>query len=143
MTAYVELSDPVLEYLRTGTRTAHLGYLGSDGRPLVAPVWFVIVDDTVVFATGRTTAKGRALARDPRVTVSIDAPHAPYSFVQIQGHAEFDTRPDHVLAVTTACGARYMGAARAQEFGDRNADENEVAIHIRPVRVLFNPDVTA
>ena len=37
-----ELSDRVVEFLSAGTRTGMLGYVAADGRPLVAPVWFVV-----------------------------------------------------------------------------------------------------
>ena len=50
-----------------------LGYLAADGRPLVAPVWFVVDGDQLVFTTGRDTSKGRALARDPlRVSTAAE-----------------------------------------------------------------------
>ena len=67
-----QLSDDVVAFLSEGTRTGLLGYLASDGRPLVAPVWFVVDDGELIFNTGRDTAKGRALARDPRVSLCID-----------------------------------------------------------------------
>lgn len=143
MTTYVDLSDDVLAHLGEGTRTAHVSYLARDGRPLAAPVWFVIEDRSIVFATGRGTAKGRALARDPRIALTVDVPAAPYGFVQIQGVAEFDERRDVVRRITTACGRRYMGADRAEEFGARNADENEIVVRVRPIRVISNLDVTA
>ena len=54
-------------FLLEGTRTGKLGYRAADGRPLVAPVWFVIEEGCLVFNTGEDTAKGRALARDPRI----------------------------------------------------------------------------
>jgi hypothetical protein len=37
-----ELSDEVVQFLSAGTRTGMLGYLATDGRPLVAPVWFIV-----------------------------------------------------------------------------------------------------
>jgi hypothetical protein len=37
-----DFSDEVVEFLSAGTRTAMLGYLAADGRPLVAPVWFIV-----------------------------------------------------------------------------------------------------
>jgi len=56
-----QLSDDVVAYLSEGTRTGLLGYLASDGRPLVAPVWFVVDGGELAFNTGKTTAKGLAL----------------------------------------------------------------------------------
>ena len=67
-----ELTEDVVAFLSYGTRTAKLGYVASDGRPLVAPVWFVVDGGQLVFNTGKDTAKGRALARDPRVVVCCD-----------------------------------------------------------------------
>jgi nitroimidazol reductase NimA-like FMN-containing flavoprotein (pyridoxamine 5'-phosphate oxidase superfamily) len=59
------LGDPrVRDFLAHGTRTGKLAFLAADGRPLVAPVWFIVEDDSLVFNTNSQTAKGRALARD-------------------------------------------------------------------------------
>jgi nitroimidazol reductase NimA-like FMN-containing flavoprotein (pyridoxamine 5'-phosphate oxidase superfamily) len=65
-----DFSDEVVEFLSAGTRTAMLGYLAADGRPLVAPAWFIVDNGELVFDTGRESAKGRALARDSRVVIS-------------------------------------------------------------------------
>ena len=70
-----------------------LGYLASDGRPLVAPVWFVVNGGDLVLNTDKGSAKGRALARDPRVVVCVDDPHPPFSFVQVQGTAVLSEVP--------------------------------------------------
>ena len=77
MTEPTGLDDHVIAFLSEGTRTAKLGYLASDGRPLVAPVWFVVDGGDLVFNTGRDTAKGRALARDPRVVICVDDEQPP------------------------------------------------------------------
>jgi len=44
------------------------GGLAAAYRDGVAPVWFVVDGGRLAFNTGKNTAKGRALARDPRVT---------------------------------------------------------------------------
>lgn len=74
-----ELSAEVVEFLSEGTRTAMLGYLAADGRPLVAPVWFIVDNGRLVFNTGAETAKGHALARDRRSATCVDDPHPPFS----------------------------------------------------------------
>jgi PPOX class probable F420-dependent enzyme len=131
-----ELSDDVVAFLSEGTRTAMLGYVASDGRPLVAPVWFFVEDGQVVFNTGKDTAKGRALTRDPRVVVCVDDPHPPYSFVQIQGLASLSEDPDDLVAVATRTGSRYMGADKADEYGRRNGVPGELVVRVRPTKVL-------
>lgn len=140
--ATTELSDRVVDFLSTGTRTGMLGFVASDGRPLVTPVWFVVDDGALAFTTGRDTPKGRALARDPRLVMCVDDPHPPYAFVQVQGVAEVTDDPDDVLAIATRTGARYMGADRADEFGRRNAVPEEVAVRIRPTKVIATFNVS-
>lgn len=130
-----ELSEKVVEFLSAGTRTGMLGYLAADGRPLVAPVWIIVDDDQVVFNTGRDTAKGHALQRDPRVVICVDDPHPPYSYVQIQGVASVSEDPQDLLDTATRIGARYMGAERAAEFGRRNAVPGELVVRVRPTKV--------
>jgi PPOX class probable F420-dependent enzyme len=130
-----ELSDEVITFLSEGTRTGMLGYLASDGRPLVAPVWFIVDGNELVFNTGRETAKGRALRRDPRVVLCIDDPRPPYSFVQIQGIASLSEEPRELIDVATRTGRRYMGADRAEEFGRRNGIPGELVVRVRPTKV--------
>jgi PPOX class probable F420-dependent enzyme len=88
------ITDPdVSAFLGQGTRTGMLGWVSADGRPLVTPVWFIVEDGCLVFNTGKNTAKGKALARDPRVTLCADLPEPPYGFVQVQGRAELSEDP--------------------------------------------------
>lgn len=137
------LQDPdVREFLTRGTRTGKLGFLSGDGRPLVAPVWFVLEGDDVVFNTGASTAKGRYLTRDPRVTLCVDLEEPPYAFVQIQGEAVISTDPDELLRVATDIGRRYMGDERAEEFGRRNGVPGELVVRVRPTKVIAALDVT-
>jgi PPOX class probable F420-dependent enzyme len=116
-----ELSGQIAEFLSAGTRTGMLGFVASDGRPLVAPVWFIVEGGELVFNTGRETAKGRAMDRDSRVVLCVDDPHPPYSFVQVQGIATLTEEAPDLLDIATRIGGRYMGAHRAVEFGRRNA----------------------
>lgn len=137
-----ELSDKVVQFLSAGTRTGMLGYVAADGRPLVAPVWFVVDDGELAFNTGRDTSKGRALARDSRVVMCVDDPHPPYSFVQVQGVASVSEDPQDVLDIATRTGARYMGADRADEFGRRNAVPGELVVRLRPTKVIAGFDIS-
>jgi PPOX class probable F420-dependent enzyme len=137
-----ELSDRVVEFLSAGTRTGMLGFVASDGRPLVTPVWFVVDDGELVFATHRDTPKYRALQRDPRVAICVDDPHPPYSFVQVQGVAAATDDPGDLLDNTTRTGARYMGADRADEFGRGNAVPGELVVRVRPTKVITGFDIS-
>jgi PPOX class probable F420-dependent enzyme len=124
------------EFLMAGARTAMLGYLASDGRPLIAPAWFLVDDGELVFNTMRNSAKGRALAHDPRVVVCVDDPHPPFSFVQIQGVATTSEDQQELWDTATRIAARYMGPDRAEEFGKRNSAPGGIVVRVRPTRLV-------
>ncbi|MEV2274956.1 PPOX class F420-dependent oxidoreductase [Nocardiopsis sp. NPDC049922] len=132
----------VRSFLLEGTRTGKLAYTASDGRPLVAPVWFTVEGEEIVLNTGKTSAKGRSILRDPRVALSVDLERPPYSFVQVQGVAEVSEDPDELLRTATVIAARYMGEDRAEEFGRRNGVPGELVVRIRPTKVIAGLDVT-
>ncbi|CDO31901.1 PPOX class F420-dependent oxidoreductase [Mycolicibacterium porcinum] len=136
-----ELSEDVIAFLSEGTRTAVLSWVAADGRPLSAPVWFVVDDGELVFNTGKDTAKGRALARDSRVVLCIHDDTPPFSFVQVQGVATVSEDPDELLGTATRIGGRYMGADRAEEFGRRNGVPGELVVRVKPTKVHAAFDV--
>jgi PPOX class probable F420-dependent enzyme len=135
------LSEDVIEFLSVGTRTGKLGYVAADGRPLIAPVWFLVEDGRLVFNTGADTAKGRALQRDPRVVLLVDDEHPPFSFVQVQGIAELSEDDPDLRGTATRIAARYMGEQRADEYGERNGVPGELVVRITPRKVIAAFDV--
>ena len=139
----VDIADPrVREFLSAGTRTGKLGYTASDGRPLVAPVWFILEGDELIFNTNTATAKGKALARDGRVVLVVDLEEPPYAFVQVQGVVELSEDPDELLRTATAIAARYMGADQAESYGKRNGVPGELIVKVRPTKVLAHFDIS-
>lgn len=138
--------DPeVRAFLTEGTRTGKLGFVAADGRALVAPVWFMVEgpDEApeLVFNTGKNTAKGRAVARNPRLTLCVDLAEPPYAFVQVQGEATVSEDPDELLRTATAIAARYVGEERAEDFGKRNAGPGETVVRLRPTKVIAQFDI--
>ena len=122
-------------------RTAKLATVRADGRPHVAPVWYVMEGDTILFNTGETTVKGRNLRRDPRASICVDDDRPPFSFVVVEGTVDLSDDPDDLLTSATLIGARYMGAERAEEFGARNGVPGELVVRLLPERVVSAFDV--
>ena len=135
----------VWDFLMEGTRTAHVATVRADGRPHVKPVWFVLDGEPgnfqVLFNTGSDTVKGRTLRRDGRVALSVDDPAPWYSFVIVEGTAELSSDLDEVRAAATRIGGRYMGADRAQEYGERNGVPGEYLVRVVPARVVSQRDL--
>ncbi|MEU5991146.1 PPOX class F420-dependent oxidoreductase [Spirillospora sp. NPDC047418] len=123
-------------FVMAGTRTGKAAVVRKDGSPHVTPIWFVLDGGDLLFNTGRDTVKGRALARDPRLSVCVDDQAPPYSFVQIQAEATLVGDLDEMRRWATAIGGRYMGAGRAEEFGARNAVPAEYLVRARITGVI-------
>ena len=136
------LTPEITAFLSAGTRTGKVGWTAADGRPLVAPVWFVVEDGTLLFTTDKETPKGRAIRRDPRLVLCVDLEEPPYAFVQVQGVATVSEDPTDVVRSATVIAGRYMGADRAEEFGRRNGVPGELLVRLRPTKVIAQLDIT-
>ena len=101
-------------FVQAGTRTGKLATVRADGSPHVVPVWFVLDDDDIVFTTGASTVKGKAIARDPRVALVVDDERPPFGFVAIQGRAQTSDDLAELRTWATRIGARYMGDDRCR-----------------------------
>ena len=118
------------------TRTGKLSTLRADGSPHVAPIWFLLDGDDVVFNTGKETVKGRNLARDGRVALCVDDDRPPFDFVVLQGRARISEDLDEVRLWATRIAARYMGEERAEAFGARNGVPGELLVRVGIEKVL-------
>ncbi len=117
-------------------RTAKLAIVRKDGSPHVAPVWVSLDGDDIVFMTSADTVKGKAILRDPRVSLCFDDEEPPFSFVTIAGTASVSTDTDELLEWGTRIGGRYMGADQAEAFGKRNAVPPEMVVRVTVDKVV-------
>lgn len=128
-------------FLSEGTRTGKVATVRADGSPHIAPVWFLLDGDDLVFNTGKDTLKGRNLTRDGRVSVCVDDERPPFAFVVVQGHADLGEHLGDVREWATRIASRYMGAEAAKEFGARNGVGGELLVRVRVDKVLAMADV--
>lgn len=133
--------DEWMSFLLAEPRPAVLGTVRADGRPHVAPVWIDMEDGAIWFTTGEDTVKGRNLARDPRATICVQDDRPPFSFVVVEGTVELIDDLELVRAWATRLGGRYMGADRAEAFGERNGVPGELVVKFTPQRVVSAADV--
>ncbi|MFE5818868.1 PPOX class F420-dependent oxidoreductase [Streptomyces sp. NPDC056479] len=128
-------------FVSHGTRTAKLSTVRADGSPHVTPIWFVLDGEDLIFNTGKSSVKGRNLARDGRVALCVDDDRPPYSFVVLQGRAQLSEDLDELRHWAGRIGARYMGEERAEEFGKRNGVPGELLVRVTIDKVLAEQDV--
>lgn len=136
--------DEWIAFLNEGSRTGKLSVNLPSGRPTVTPVWFVYErDGKLRFNSGEASAKVRALLADPRACLLVDLEEPPYAFVKVDGTAAI-IADDPVLTrrVATAVGGRYMGADRAEEYGERNGGSDEIVVELTPTKITAVDDVS-
>lgn len=129
-------------FLLEGTRTGHLATVRPDGRPHVAPVWFTLDGDDVVFMTGADTVKGRNLRHAMQASMSVDEPTPTYSFVHMTGPVELSDDLDELYRWAVPISRRYMGAEKAEQYARRNAVEGELLVRLRPENIFAQADLT-
>jgi PPOX class probable F420-dependent enzyme len=132
------------EFLATGTRTGKLATVRADGRPHVAPIWFVLDGEDLIFNTWHESVKGRNLVRDGRIALTVDEETPPYAFVLVEGTVEItDDNLAESKKWATRIGGRYMGAERAEEFGERNVVPGELLVRIKVDKIVAKKEMAA
>ncbi len=122
-----------------------LGLVRKDGSPIVTPIWFLLNEgpdgDELIFTTGTETLKGKAIARDGRISLAVEDQRPPYSYVQFTAEARLTHDLDDMLTWATRLGARYMGAERGEEYGKRNAVPEESLVRATITKVIARADI--
>ena len=129
------------EFLSTGHRTAKVATVRPDGSPHVAPVWFVLDGDEIVFTTFHNTAKAANLRENDHIAICVDDEEPPFAYVIIEGQAKLDPHAPDLLSYTTRLAGRYMGADQAEAFGRRNAVEGEILVRVKPSKIIAKTNI--
>ncbi|MEU9128025.1 PPOX class F420-dependent oxidoreductase [Kitasatospora sp. NPDC048540] len=129
------------EFLAHGTRTGKLATTRADGSPHLAPVWFLLDGDELVFNTGGTTVKGRNLTRDGRAMICVDDDRPPFAYVLVRGTATVSEDLAEVRAWAGRIAARYMGEHLAEQYAARNGVPGELLVRLRIDRVIAESGV--
>jgi PPOX class probable F420-dependent enzyme len=86
--------------------------------------------------------KGRNMRRDARVSLCVDEEEPPFHFVLIEGAADLTAGDPDLLYWATRIGGRYMGVARADEYGRRNAVEGELLVRVTPQKIIAYKNIS-
>ena len=136
-----ELTVEERAFLLEGTRTGKLATVRKDGRPHVAPIWFTLDGDTLIFTTGENTVKAKNMRRDVRVCLCVDDETPPFAYIQVEGTVTFSEDREELLKWATRIGCRYMGEALAEAYGRRNGVPGELLVRLSPTRVIFEKEI--
>ncbi len=136
-------AEEIRQFLMTGTRTGKLATVRKDGRSHVAPIWFVLDGDDLIFNTWHSSVKAKNMRLDPRVSLCVDDETAPYSFVIVEGTVTFSEDLAESLIWATRIGGRYMGEDQAEAFGKRNSVEGEILVRLTPTKIIAQKDLAS
>lgn len=104
-------------------RIAVLAYVRADGRPGQAPIWYTYESGAFFLSTTTGSAKHRALARDPRVCLTIQDERPPYRAILADGRVTLEPLPQGAADPTAGMAVRYFGRVAAAEYDRMTAQE--------------------
>ncbi len=125
-----------LAFLVARPRTGKLATVRKDSRPHVAPIWFDLDGDTLVFTTWHTSVKAANLHHNPLASLCVDDEAPPYAYVIVEGTVTFSDDLDELRHWATRIAGRYMGAELAEAFGQRNGVPGELLCRLTPTRII-------
>ncbi len=130
-------------FLMHETRTGKLATVRADGRPHVAPIWYVVDGDDLVFMTWHESVKATNIRRDRRASLCVDFEAPPYAFVIVEGEIDIvDVTDEERVMWAAKIGGRYMGEDQAEAFGARNGVAGELVLRLKPTKIIAKDDLS-
>ena len=109
------LQHPASQELLASKIPARLAYVWTDGSPRVIPVWFHWNGKEIVIGTPPKAPKLKALAKDPRVALTIDDNVFPHKVLLVRGTARLEpvsgVVPEYAMAAE-----RYFGPEQGKAW---------------------------
>lgn len=109
---------------------AVLASVQPDGSPQQSVVWVKRDGDDVLVSTLEGRRKHLNMVRDPRVTLLVNPPDAPYTYSEVRGTAAMTTEGGGELIQELS--HKYQGT----DYTHDGPDDVRVVVRIRPTRVV-------
>lgn len=109
------LEHPASRELLASRIPARLAYVWLDGTPRVVPIWFHWSGQEFVMGTTPKALKLRALAKNPKVALTIDDNHFPHKVLLVRGTARLES-VDGVVPEYAMAAERYFGAEQGKAW---------------------------
>jgi Pyridoxamine 5'-phosphate oxidase len=107
------LQHPAAQELLHSKIPARFAYIATDGTPRVIPIWFHWNEREIVMASPPKAPKLKALAKNPRVSLTIDDNTFPHKVLLIRGSARLEP-VEGIVPEYEAAAARYFDADLAK-----------------------------
>jgi hypothetical protein len=109
------LQHPASQELLHSKIPARLAYVWTDGTPRAIPIWFHWNGRDIIMATPPKAPKLKALARNPKVALTIDDNIFPHKVLLVRGTARLET-VDGIVPEYAAAAERYFEPELAQAW---------------------------
>jgi nitroimidazol reductase NimA-like FMN-containing flavoprotein (pyridoxamine 5'-phosphate oxidase superfamily) len=109
------LQHPASQELLRSKIPARLAYIGTDGAPRVVPIWFHWNGSEIVMASPPKAPKLKALAENPKVSLTIDEEGFPPKVLSIRGSARLEM-VEGIAPEYLACAERYFDPELAKTW---------------------------
>lgn len=127
------LRHPASQELLYSKIPARLAYVWTDGTPRVIPIWFHWNGHDIIMATPPKAPKLKALAKNPKVSLTIDDNTFPHKVLLIRGTARLDP-VEGIVPEYAAAAERYFGPEQGKGWVNhlRSMVSSMVRITITP-----------
>ncbi len=130
-----KLSQQEIDIYLDEPHIAHMVTVWPDGRPHVAPVWFLEEDGRAFVMTDGNAVKVRNIRRGSTVSLSLATDQRPLKYVVLNGEAQVSAS-DMEEMVERIC-VRYDGSERGPAYArELLAEPRMCLIEIRITRVI-------
>jgi hypothetical protein len=109
------LQHPASKELLQSKIPARLAYIWTDGTPRVIPIWFHWNGRELVMATPPKAPKLKALAKNPKVSLTIDDNTFPHKVLLIRGTARLQP-VEGIVPEYIAAAERYFGREQGEAW---------------------------
>jgi nitroimidazol reductase NimA-like FMN-containing flavoprotein (pyridoxamine 5'-phosphate oxidase superfamily) len=109
------LQHPASQELLHSKIPARLAYIWTDGTPRVIPIWFHWNGRELVMGTPSKAPKLKALAKNPKVSLTIDNNEFPHAVLLVRGTARLEP-VEGIVPEYAAAADRYFEPAQAQAW---------------------------
>jgi hypothetical protein len=109
------LQHPASKELLESKIPARLAYVWTDGTPRVIPIWFHWNGRELVMASPPKAPKLKALAKNPKVSLTIDDNVFPHKVLLIRGSARLET-VNGIVSEYAMAAERYFGREQGQAW---------------------------
>ena len=127
------LQHPASQELLHSKIPARLAYVWTDGSPRVVPIWFHWTGREIVMGTPSKAPKLKALAKNPKVALTIDGNDFPHKVLLVRGTAHLEP-VDGIVPEYAAAAERYFEPELRKAWLDqlRTLTSSMVRISVTP-----------